>query len=137
MNSSLEDLLLPLLMTSLVSIKAAGAGITGAVSNFKDVEAVVNGKNQSRYTFPLAKNLLVLDLSRNNVSELGGLPVVPSEGRIGLQQNEKLVVPPQVLREAVTHEILLDLSDTKLSNREEAQDLLGAVKTTEMYHGWH
>ena len=122
MNGPLDHLLILLAMSKVTSIKASAAGIYGKMPKLKG------------YGY-LPSTLLMLDLSRNNVSELHELPVRPSLGRVLLPENHQLVLAPQVLTQAVREHIILDLSGTKLSNEEVVEQLLeeGAVKTTDMY----
>lgn len=73
--------------------------------------------------FPWRRNLLTLDLSQNNISELADLPVEPNLGRVSLRENAPLRVAPGVLAKALSQEIILDLSETLLVNTEEAERL--------------
>eukprot|EP00435_Cladocopium_sp_Y103_P047990 s109_g14.t1 len=135
-NSFWEDFLVPFVMSSVISIRAVGAGITGPIQKLTNVEARrLTGAYVSNFTYPLAKSLVMLDLSRNNITELLDLPVQPNVGRILLRENHELVVTPQVLTEALNQQIILDLSGTALKNQEEVPQLLeeGRVGTTDMY----
>lgn len=132
-NSPVEDLLLPLAMSGqLTSIQAGGTGIYGEISKLTDTEARIDGENVSNFTFPLAKSLVTLDLSANNVTGVHGLPV---QGRMLLRENHQLNVDVKVLTEALGKQVFLDLSGTALSNQDEAAELLkeGVMKTTHMH----
>eukprot|EP00435_Cladocopium_sp_Y103_P044715 s109_g12.t1 len=131
-NSPVENLLAPLLMSSPTSIKAANAGLTGMVPNLKEVP---DGETPKAKTLPLAKRLLMLDLTQNDVKELRDLPVVPNLGRILLRENLELKVAPRLVTEALKQNIFLDLEGTKVSNTRDVARLLekGAVKVTDMY----
>ena len=135
MNSPAETLLLVLSMSHLNSIKAADAGITGAVPKLTNVQATILGSQVSNFTYPLAKSLLMFDLTRNDVSELRGLLVQPNLGRILLPENHQLVIAPEVLTQAVREHVMLDLSGTKVTNREVVEQLLeeAALKITDMH----
>ena len=135
MNSPAEMLLMPLALSSLKSLKAADAGITGAIPKLTNVPATIDGTHVSDFTCPLATSLLMLDLKQNKVSEVRDLPVQPNSGRVSLQENAPLVVSARVMKRAARDQIILDLSGTKLSNGEVVEQLLeeGAVKTTDMY----
>eukprot|EP00435_Cladocopium_sp_Y103_P043821 s102_g12.t1 len=134
-NSTVEDLLLTLAMSPLTSIQATVSGLYGDMPKLIDVEATVDGKNQSNFTYPLAKSLLVIDLSSNNVSKVVDLPVQPHLGRISLQENGQLNVEPAVLIDARKQQIVVDLSGVTVGNEEEVLTLLseGAVQITEMF----
>eukprot|EP00435_Cladocopium_sp_Y103_P052999 s109_g16.t2 len=133
-NSPAENLLLPLAMSPITSIKAVGAKITGEVPKLKDAEGMVDGKH-TNLTFALAETLLMLDLTGNDVGELRDLPVKPNLGRVLVRENHRLKLQPEVLTQALREKILLDLSGTKLSNGEVVAQLLeeGALQTTDMY----
>ena len=136
-NNTVENLLLPLAMSPLSTIKAAAAGISGVVPQLaKELTNLNAAKELEDVHFILPDNLVILDLSFNNITGVNGLPVLPHSGRVLLRENSQLVVPSKVLTEALKHQIILDLSGTNLSNKEEIAQLLakGEVKTTDYAH---
>ena len=135
MNSAVENLLLPLAMSAqLTSITAAASGLHGELPKFTDTDAMVDGNNVANFTFPVAKSLLMLDLSNNNVSKLQDLPVQPGLGRILLRQNQLVTLEPVVLIEALKQEIMVDLSGVQAANDNEVSRIVkeGIVQTTDM-----
>lgn len=122
-NSPVENVLMPLAMSKeLASIKASGTGIYGETPEL----------HTRSFIFALAECLVMLDLSRNNVTGVHDLPV---QGRMFLQENHQLKVEIKVITEALKQQVLLDLSGTTLSNQDEAAELLkeGVIKTTDRY----
>ena len=88
-NSHIDRLLLPLAMSSLTSIKASGTGLSGSTPKLKEVNPIVNDEHVLDYTFPLAKSLVMLDVSRTHITKLRELPVQPNFGQVILMQMEK------------------------------------------------
>lgn len=134
-NSPVENLLLPLASTTkLTSIQAAGTGTYGDIPKLTEVERMMYGSfHPSNYTFPLTRSLVMLDLSGNNVTGVHALPV---QGRMLLRENhQQLNVNVKVFTEALSKQVFLDLSDTTLSNQDEAAELLkeGVMKTTDTH----
>eukprot|EP00438_Fugacium_kawagutii_P015632 Skav213753 [mRNA] locus=scaffold258:205763:209989:+ [translate_table: standard] len=135
-NSPVESLLLPLSMChQLSSVQATGAGLFGEMPKLTQVAAISDGKERSMFTYPLAKSLLMLDFSNNNVTGLYDLPVHPNVRRIFLRKNHELNVEAGLLIKALKQQIILDLSGTTLNNQEEAAKLVsqGVMKTTNMH----
>eukprot|EP00435_Cladocopium_sp_Y103_P031914 s109_g8.t1 len=135
-DSPVDHLLLPLAMSSLTSIKAAGTGLYGDTPKLKHAIAIVNDQGVSDFTFPLAKSLVILDLSRNNIAKLNELPVQPNFGQVLFTQMEnKLQMAPGLLLQALLQRVILDLTDTTLQSPEEATQLLeeGRLTSTDMY----
>ena len=132
-NSPVENLLLAVAMCrQLTSIQAGGTGIYGEIPKLTNTEARINGENVSNFTFPLAKCLVTLDLSANNVTGVHELPV---QRRMLLRENHQLNVDVKVLTQALSEHKFLDLSGTALSNQDKAAELLkeGVIKTTDMH----
>ncbi|CAE7475955.1 inlA [Symbiodinium natans] len=127
-NSHVGRLLVPLRNCKfLTEIKAVNAGLYG------EIPKVQNGEiHLQNLTFKYAAPLQLLDLSSNNITELWGVPVLPRIGRLQLRRNHVLKMRPGLLTEVVNSNIIIDLSETQLANKEEAAQLLarGALTST-------
>lgn len=135
-NRSVHDLWMVLAMSPhLASIKAAHCGLSGALPQLRRTEARLHlhgliAQKAQHYTYPLAKSLQTLDLSGNHLTNFSELPV---SSRLLLQDMENaLVIGDGILAEALQSEVLLNLSQTELANRKEAQKLLalGVLRKT-------
>ncbi|CAK9040803.1 unnamed protein product [Durusdinium trenchii] len=119
LNASIEDLLYPLLDSSLVTVGASACGLVGDVPHLSGVAARKDGMAFSKYYGKLAQSLQVLDLSSNR---LASLPAVPVATRLVLSQNEiPITVTPSALAEALRKGAEVWLEHAEVANWQELE----------------
>ena len=133
LNKRVEDLLLPLAATRLISLAADGCGLTGKVPSLVGMKGTVDGVSYTSWRSFLADSLQLISLSENHIQSCDGLP--PSCRDLRLASNtEVLELAPGLIREAVANDISLDLRSTSIRSHEEAEELLTSDSPVSKLH---
>ena len=119
LRSSVKDMLQPLLASRvLATIKADGCGLLGSLPQLAHMSAVVDGRSWASWAAPLARSLVSLDVSSNEMSFIEEIP--QSVQALLLADNPSVAFAAGVLAKAVSDGIFLDLQNVTLENKTES-----------------
>ncbi|CAJ1391037.1 unnamed protein product [Effrenium voratum] len=129
LRGNVKDMLQPLLASRvLATIKADGCGLLGSLPQLAHMSAVVDGRSWASWAAPLARSLVSLDVSSNEMSFIEEIP--QSVQALLLADNPSVAFAAGVLAKAVSDGIFLDLQNVTLENKTEAQELLEGGQLT-------
>ena len=119
LRGNVKDMLQPLLASGvLATIKADGCGLLGSLPQLAHMSAVVDGRSWASWAAPLARSLVSLDVSSNEMSFIEEIP--QSVQALLLGDNPSVAFAAGVLAKAVSDRIFLDLQNVTLENKTES-----------------